>query len=690
MKISIKFLILGFTIILGLYSCKSKEGNTVKKHYIDAAAMDTNYRPQDDFFMYVNGNWIKNAQIPPSEVSWGSFNILREKSFNDMHFILDSLSKIADNFQPGSLEQLTADFYLSGMDTLQIDKTGITPLMAEFNKIDGIETPQDILKEIARENISGSARMDNNHFPVNIVTFYAYQDDKNSEKVVAHFDQGSLGLPTRDYYFPKDSSMEKIKKEYTTYIGKILTLLGSNEDLAAKNANLIVDLETKLAEVSKSPAELRDPVANYNKFTVDGLDKKMTGIKWKEFTRNLGITEDTVLVGQPLYYKGLNRLLYSVPLDTWKQYLKFRMADNYTNVIGSDFDSASFNFYGKILIGQKEKRPRWKRMCDMVNDHLGDALGQIYVRKFFPPEAKERMIVIVDNLQKAYQQRILQAAWMDSTTKQKAIEKLSAIIKKIGYPDNWQEYKGIVIDRNNIVNNLISTNKYHYDIMIGKIGKPVDKTEWLMTPPTVNAYYNPYVNEIVFPAGILQPPFFDKDADDAINYGAIGLVIGHEITHGFDDQGRQYDAKGNMNDWWTKEDAEKFNLEAKKIIDQYNKFTVLDSLHLNGELTQGENIADLGGLIIAFNAFKMTPQGQSSEKIDGFTPEQRFFISYAIVWQTKRTDEITRQLVYADPHSPPLYRVNGPLSNMPDFYKAFNIQPGDKLYCPDSLQVKVW
>jgi putative endopeptidase len=409
-----------------------------------------------------------------------------------------------------------------------------------------------------------------------------------------------------------------------------------------------------------------------------------------ELTHNLGINEDTVLVGQPDYYKGLNHLLFSVPIETWKQYLKFRMADNFTNVIGSSFDSASFNFYGKILIGQKEKRPRWKRMSDLVNDQLGDALGQIYVQKFFPPVAKERMTIMVDNLQKAYSKRILQAAWMDSTTKEKAIEKLSAIIKKIGYPDNWKDYKGVVIDRNNIVNNLISTNKYHYQTMIAKIGKPVDKTEWLMTPPTVNAYYNPYVNEIVFPAGILQPPFFNKDADDAVNYGAIGLVIGHEITHGFDDQGRQYDAKGNLNDWWTKEDAEKFNMEAKKIITQYNKFTVLDSLHINGELTQGENIADLGGLIIAYNAFKMTPQGQSSDKIDGFTPDQRFFLSYAYVWQNKRTDEITRQLVYADPHSPPLYRVNGPLSNMPEFYQAFNVQPGDKLYCPDSLKVKVW
>jgi putative endopeptidase len=360
------------------------------------------------------------------------------------------------------------------------------------------------------------------------------------------------------------------------------------------------------------------------------------------------------------------------------------------NALSSQFVDNQFGFYGRTLQGQKEMKPRWKRISQVVNNQLGDALGQLYVAKYFPPEAKKRMNTLVDNLLAAYEERILHTVWMDDSTKEKALEKLHAITRKIGYPDKWDNYEGVVINTDTYLANMINTRKYAYNKMIAKLDKPVDPTEWRMTPPTVNAYYQPNNNEIVFPAGILQPPFFDKDADDAVNYGAIGLVIAHEITHGFDDKGRMYDSKGNLNDWWTKEDAERYNKQASKIIEQFNNYTVLDGIHLNGELTQGENIADLGGMLIAYDAFKRTKEGQSDKLIDGLTPDQRFFLSYAKVWQIKNTDESIRQNVLTDPHSPPQYRVNGPLSNMPAFYKAFNVKPGDQLYRPDSMHVQIW
>jgi putative endopeptidase len=676
-------------VMLGsLFLACNRDNNKVK--LIDPLSFDTAYRPQDNFFMYVNGTWLKNTNIPPSEASWGSFNILNEKSQKDLFSILDTLSKQNQAFSKGSSEQIVSDLYSASMDSTLIEKNGIASIQDDLNKIKSINKPDEILIEVARENKVGAVSMDYDLFPSNIISFYVYQDDKNSEKVVVHFDQGTLGLPTKDYYFPQDSDMIKIKQEYIKYVGKMFSALGEDQKTAEKKAKQVVELETKLADASKAPVELRDPIANYNKFYVGTLDKDMTGIHWNVLLNNLEVKVDTVLMGQPKYYEALNKLLYNVPVEIWKDYLQYRLVSNFAGVLSSNFSDPTFNFYGKTLQGMKERRPRWKRMTDMVNSEVGDALGQLYVKKFFPPEAKEKMLNLVNNLQESYKNRILAAEWMNDSTKQKAIEKLSAIIKKIAYPDSWKEYKDVEIDRNNIIASLKSTRSHKYKVMINKIGKPVDKTEWFMTPSTVNAYYNSNMNEIVFPAAILQPPFFNMEADDAINYGAIGTVIAHEITHGFDDQGRKFDSKGNLTDWWTADDASKYNVQAKRIIEQFGNYTILDSMHLNGELTQGENIADLGGLIISYNAFKMTEQGQSNTKIDGFTPDQRFFLSYATVWQSKMTDEITRVLVTTDPHSPPVFRVNGALSNIPEFYQAFGVMEGDKLFCPDSLRVRVW
>ncbi len=687
MNRKIGYLSLAVFLTIALLACQKQK---TAKQFIDFSAIDSSVRPQDDFFHFANGTWLKTTEIPASESGWGSFYILNEKSTYDLHSLLEELTEKAPKYKKGSVSQLTADLYISGMDSVTIENLGIDPLKEDLNKIGVVKSPSDILNEITREITSGLVPLAYGFIPSHYIVFYVYQDDMESDKMVAHFDQGDLGLPTKDYYFNTDSTSVAIREAYLKYIARFFKLLGIGEDEANYKAHRILELETKLADASKDPVELRDPIENYHKFTVAQLDSMMSGLMWPSLIHNLGIETDTVLMGQPKYYEALNRLIYEVPVDTWKDVLTFWLIRGNTGALSSQFVDNQFDFYGRTLRGQKEMKPRWKRLSQVLDDQLGDALGQLYVAKYFPPEAKKRMDELVDNLLKAYEGRIMQTSWMSDSTKEKALEKLHAITRKIGYPDKWDDYKGITIQPDTYVANLINTRKYAYNKMIDKLGKPVDPNEWLMTPPTVNAYYNPNRNEIVFPAGILQPPFFNKDADDAVNYGAIGLVIAHEVTHGFDDKGRMFDSKGNLHEWWTPEDSKRYDEQAAKIIAQFNKYTVLDSLHINGELTQGENIADLGGLVIAYDAFKRTKQGQSDELIDGLTPDQRFFLSYAKVWQIKTTDESLRQQVLTDPHSPPQFRINGPLTNMTAFYKAFDVKPGDKLYRPDSLHVRIW
>ena len=687
MKRKLNYFLVAGLLIFVLSSCH-KQKSTMQ--FIDFAAIDSSVRPQDDFFHFANGTWLKNTEIPASESGWGSFYILAEKSTQDLHSLLEDVASKASKYKEGSVDQLTADLYISGMDSTKIESLGISPLDGEFEKIEAVSTPDQVLDEIYREITSGIVPLAYNIVPSHYICFYVYQDEMNSDKMAVHFDQGDLGLPTKDYYFNMDSTSVSIREKYLKYIAKFFTLKGDGEDEAQAKAQKILELETKLAEASKSPVELRDPIENYHKFTVTKLDSTVPGLKWASMLQKLGVETDTVIVGQPDYYKAFSELVYSEPVETWKEALTYWVIRVNANALSSQFVDNQFDFYGRTLRGQKEMKPRWKRISYVLDDQLGDALGQLYVEKYFPPEAKERMDKLVDNLMASYGERISQATWMSDSTKEKALEKLHAITRKIGYPNKWDDYKGISIHPDTYLANLENTRKYAYHKMIDKLGKPVDKDVWIMTPPTVNAYYSPVRNEIVFPAGILQPPFFNKDADDAINYGAIGVVIGHEVTHGFDDKGRQFDANGNLNEWWTKEDAKRFNKQAAKIVEQFNNYTVLDGLHINGELTQGENIADLGGLVIAYNAFKMTPQGQSDELIDGLTPDQRFFLSYSKVWQTKKTDESLRQQVLTDPHTPSEYRIIGPLSNMPEFYAAFDVKPGDKMYLPDSLHVKIW
>jgi putative endopeptidase len=662
-------------------ACKPHTSKDVAERtvFFDKTGMDSTVKPGDNFFLYANGKWIKNTKIPPSEIGWGSFYTLEDDNLKNLHGILDDVST-KDN-TAGSKDQKVGDLYKSGMDTATIEKLGFEPVKPLLAKINAVKDYKQLISLAADGYKDGDG---------DLLGFYVSPDDKISTKNAAHFDQTGLNLPNRDYYLKTDAASKKIRAEYVKYITKLFTLAGTDSATAAKKATEILKLETSIAKSHLTPVELRDPVKNYNKYTVADFQKQIPDINLDDVLKRMGIKTDTILVGQPNYFKTLDVLLKTVPITTWKDKATFDVLNDASRSLSKNFRDAHFNFFGKVLSGQKQQKERWKIVTYTIDGGLGELLGQIYVEKYFTPDAKKRMLDLVNNLQSVYKVRIEQLDWMSPGTKTRALAKLAAFTKKIGYPDKWKKYDDVVVNKDTYYANLVSVAQHNYKESIKKVNKPVDKTEWGMTPPTVNAYYNPTFNEIVFPAGILQFPFFDKNADDAINYGAIGAVIGHEMTHGFDDQGRQYDKDGNLKDWWIADDAGKFKTRVGVMIGQYNKFTVLDTVHVNGSLTQGENLADIGGLAIAYQAFKNTPQGKSDQKIDGFTPDQRFFLSFAQVWRIKNSDETMRMRISVDPHSPELYRVNGPLSNTPAFYKAFNIKPGDKMYRAENERVKVW
>jgi len=666
--------------MLGAACKQDKSADTPDRTvFFDKSAMDTTVRPGDDFFRYAGGSWMKKTQIPASDVGVGSFYTLFDENQTRLHGILDEMTR--KDHDRGSKEQKIGDLYLSGMDTLAIEKLGYAPLKPLLEKIKAVKDSKQLV-ELAADGFK-----DGDGF---LFGFYVSPDDKNSSKNMAQFAQSGLGLPSRDYYFNTDEASVKIRAAYVSYITKLFTLAGTDAAKAAKNAADILKLETAIAKSHSTPVELRDPVKNYNKFTVAAIQQQVPDIDLKDVFRRMDINTDTVLVGQPNYYKTLNALLKSQPIELWKTKLTFEALNGASPLLSKSFRDANFEFFGKVLNGQKQPKPRWKTMLSRVDGGLGELLGQVYTEKYFTPEAKKRMKELVDNLQGVYKSRIEKLDWMSSATKEKAIAKLNAFTKKIGYPDKWKNYDDVEISKSAFYNNMVSIAKHDYKDMIKRVNKPVDRTEWGMTPPTINAYYNPSFNEIVFPAGILQFPFFDKDADDAINYGAIGAVIGHEMTHGFDDQGSQYDKDGNLKVWWTPEDAAKFKAKTSAVAGQYDKFVVLKDLHVNGKLTLGENLADIGGVAIAYQAFKNTAQGKGAEKIDGLSPDQRFFLSFAQVWRIKISDESMRKQVNTDPHSPAEYRVNGPLANTDAWYRAFNIKPGDKLYRPENERAKIW
>ncbi|MCB9046006.1 MAG: M13 family metallopeptidase [Chitinophagales bacterium] len=666
--------------LLAIASCQQKDNTASNRKFIDPANMDTTVSPGDNFFYYANGGWLKNNTIPESEARWGSFDILRENNMNALHTLLDEAAK--SSAAQGTAEQKVGDFYKSGMDTTAIDAAGIKPLEGVLAGVDNMKTADDIVKELSNLHTIGLAQ---------VYGFSVSPDDKNVTKQICQIGQGGLGMPDRDYYFNTDERSSKIRDAYKAYQVKVMELMGMDEAGAQAAAANVYALEEKLAGASMTRTERRDPYKVYNKYSLDELSKLTPGMDWKSIFADLKATgEDSVIVGMPAFMAEVSKLIQNTPVDVWKTYLKFHIVNDMAPYLGSDYDNARFDFYGKAVSGLQEQKPRWKRVLRVVDGGVGELLGKTYVDKYFTPEAKQRMLDLVNNLQKTYEDRITRLDWMSEETKHKAIGKLNTFVKKIGYPDKWRDYSKLSIVPDNYVKNVFASSAFDYDYMMSKLGKPVDKTEWFMTPPTVNAYYNPAFNEIVFPAGILAFPFFDKDADDAVNYGGIGGVIGHEMTHGFDDQGSKYDADGNLKNWWTDEDAKRFDAKTGVVVDQFNNYTVLDTVHVNGKLTLGENLADLGGLAIAYEAFHKTEQAKKGEKIDGFTPDQRFFLSWAQVWCANTRDAELANRIITDPHSPVEWRTNGPLSNMPEFYQAFNINEGDKMYRADSIRAKVW
>lgn len=668
-----------FSIIL--IGCKNEAPiPTVSKAYLDINHLDTTIAPGDNFFQHVNGIWNKNASIPPSEIGTGSFFDLQTKSEEALLEVCKNAAALSQA-PAGSLEQQVGDLFASIMDTNTIEAKGYSPLQQVFDQIDRLSNSQELISFVNAQRINGNGLL---------FGFGVGADDKNASMNIAQFFQGGIGLPDRDYYFRTDPPTLAIQKEYQAYLKKIGMLIGQDSIKAAAEASAIFNLEKKIAQGHFTNVELRDPQKNYNKYGMGQLLKMSPSVDWNKVKKDMGLKTDSILIGQPAFFTSLDKLIKTIPIDQWKPYLKAATISNSYNSLSKAFASAGFEFFQKTLSGRQEPEPRWKYAVNVVDGRIGDLAGQLYVKNNFDAKAKDRMMDMIDNLQKAYETHIRELEWMSPETKTKALEKLAAITRKIGYPDKWLKYDSLVIKKDDYFGNRIATSRYEYFRDLAKVDKPVDKSEWPFSPPTVNAGYNPTTNEIIFPAGILQPPFFDPSADDAINYGAVGMVIGHELTHGFDDQGRQYDKDGNLKDWWTKEDADKFKAIADKVVDQYSKYIPIDSLHLNGALTLGENIADIGGLAIAHDAFKMTPQGKADQKIDGLTPDQRFFMSFASIWRLKMKDEMMRQIVLTDVHSPAEYRVVGPLTNFTPFYNAYGVIEQNQMWKSEKERIKIW
>ena len=652
---------------------------------LDANNRDSSVKPQDDFFMFANGGWIKRTQIPPEYSRWGSFNELIENNNDALHGIAEKAENTQVDPRLAPETQKVSDYYASGMDEKTIEAMRIRPLEDEFNRIAAIKDRNDLLKEIARLHSIG----------VDVLfEFGSGQDARDSAHEIAQAVQGGLGMPDRDYYTKTDDASKKLRDQYVEHVAKMLTLLGEPSATVSEQAKKILALETKLAQASRTQVQLRDPQKNYNKMPLRQLQDLTPDWNWSDYFKSIDLLAPTdVNVHQPEFFKTADQVFQNASLDDWKTYLRWHLIDAAAQELSKDFVDEDFNFKQRILRGTEKIKPRWKRVIAATDEAIGEALGKLYVAFYFPPGAKARALELINNLKEALADRIKTLDWMDEPTKREALKKLAAMGVKIGYPDKWLDYSLLPIDRGPFVLNAMRAAKFETTRDLNKIGKRVDPTDWGMTPPTVNAYYNPNRNEIVFPAGILQPPFFYANADDAVNYGGIGAVIGHEMTHGFDDQGRQFDAAGNLRDWWTPQAAAKFKERSQAIVKQFNEYEPLPGLHVNGDLTQGENIADLGGVKLAYAALQKAldknPQ-EREKKIDGLTPGQRFFLSYAAIWRSKQRDEDLKLRLNTDPHSPARYRVDGPLSNLPEFAKTFNVPDGSHMVRPLEKRVNIW
>jgi predicted metalloendopeptidase len=647
----------------------------IATEYIDPAV-----RPQNDFFAHLNGKWLQTVQIPADQASWGSFDQLYEDSLAQLRGIIEKVS--ADTNTQDADARRIGDFYASFMDEPHLEQLGIAPLKPELDRIAALKDKAELPALLAHLGKIG----------VNVpFDFGIHQDNKDSTKYVADIGQGGLAMPDRDYYLKADDAkLADAKAKYEQHVERTLALTGNQR--AVFDARSIVGFETELARIQWTKVELRDPVKAYNKVKLAELDKLAPGYGWKAWLDAAGLSGKTsyVIVGQPSYLKSFVELSNKTSLDTWKAYLSMHLVDAYAGYLSKNFVDERFDFYGKTLSGTPELEPRWKRGVGAVERAQGEALGKLYVAAYFPPERKARMEALVKNLLAAYKESINKLDWMSPATKKEAQAKLARFTPKIGYPNKWKDYSKLVVKRDDLVGNVMRARVLAADREIDKLGKPIDRDEWGMTPQTVNAYYNPEMNEIVFPAAILQPPFFDANADDAVNYGGIGAVIGHEISHGFDDQGAQYDGNGNLRDWWSKADHKNFKAKTAMLVQQYNAFEPLPGYHVNGELTLGENIADNSGLAIATKAYKISLKGKKAPVIDGYTGEQRLYMGWAQVWRAKMREQQTIAQIKADPHSPDAFRANGTLRNQPGFYEAFGVKPGDRMYLAPKERVIIW
>jgi putative endopeptidase len=652
------------------------------RHGFNLANLDRSVSPCDDFYGFADGGWMKNNPIPADRAAWATFNKLRDQNENALHQILEEASRDT-KAEPGSNWQKIGDFYASCMDESQVESAGLKPLQPELQRIATINDTAALQDEIARLQRDGANA---------VFAFGSEQDLKDSTQVVAGAGQGGLGLPDRQYYLDDDARSKQLRDAYVQHVTNMFKLAGDDAATAATEAKSVIDAETALAKASKKREDLRDPEANYHPMTLAQLHELTPNFSWTTYFKEVGAPALTDAdIGQPDFFKQVDTGFSSVPLDDWKIYLRWHLIHAVASSLPEKFVDENFDFYGRTLTGTKQMLPRWQRCVQATDRQLGEALGQYYVQRNFPPEAKARALAMVHNLMAALHDDLLTLDWMSPATREQAIKKLSAINLKIGYPDKWRDYSAYKVDRGPYVENVLRGNEFEFARDIRKIGKPVDRTEWGMTPPTVNAYYSPPMNEIVFPAGILQPPFFDLHADDAINYGGIGSVIGHEMTHGFDDEGAKFDGQGNLKNWWTAEDLKNFEARGECIAKQFESYEIEPGLHGNGKLEEGESIADLGGLTISHAALEKTLAGKPAQApIDGFTSDQRFFLAWAQIWSANLRPEYARLIAKTDPHPLDRFRANGPLSNTPAFAKAFGCAPDSKMVRPPDQRCRIW
>ncbi|GAB6010854.1 M13 family metallopeptidase [Viscerimonas tarda] len=680
MKKEIIYLMSSFMLLAS--GCKDKKGDTAPLDKgLDIANLDTAAIPGVDFFRYATGGWADSNPIPDEYSRYGSFDKLRENNQQQVKELIEELGETTH--EQGSVAQKIGDLYVSGMDSIRLNQEGAEPIKEQLAAINAATTVEDIIK------LTGKLR---HYASAPFYGFYVGADDKNSSKNIAHLYQDGLGLGERDYYIEDDPKAKEIREQYTRLIVNQFRNVGYADADAKKVAQAVLKVETALANAHFEKEKTRIPELNYHKFKINQLNDSVAGFQWNAFFEAVGAKDLTELnVSQVEPVAAAVKLIQTAPMNDLKAYLSWCLVNSAANYLSDDFVNTNFEFYGRQLSGRKALQPRWKRTVNTVNGVLGEEVGRLYVEKYFPPQAKERMLNLVNNLRVSLAERIDGLKWMSKETKGKAHEKLNSFAVKIGYPDKWRDCSALkIVKEDSYWANIVQASNFEFAFMLSKLGKDVDKTEWLMTPQTVNAYYNPTTNEITFPAGILQPPFFYMNADDAVNYGAIGVVIGHEMTHGFDDQGRKYDKNGNMLDWWTPEDAEKFEKRAQVLLDHFNNIIVIDSLRANGEYTLGENIADYGGLQVSYNAFGKTAQFAGNEQINGYTPQQRFFLAYANLWAGNIRDEEIVRLTKIDTHSLGKWRVNGSLPHIDAWYAAFGISENDPLYIPKEKRASIW